>query len=188
MSDSLVAGPADHVAISVADFEGMTEWYKTTFGLREDVRDRLDIPEAGIKGSLLMGPNGFRLEILSREGSERHSGGHKDPVAAVLDRGYLHWGFLVADLDTALDRLEAAGAKVTHPKDELRSHNVRFAIFEDPGGQHDRDHRAGGRQSGRCRSLVAPALSPGRQRGHCRIGRRRLTRRAPRRLTAKSPS
>lgn len=134
MSDSLVAGPADHLALSVADFEGMTEWYKTTFGLCEDVADRLDIPEVGIKGSLLMGPNGFRLEILSREGSQRHSGGHTDPTAAVLDRGYLHWGFLVSDLDTALDRLEAAGAKVTHPKDTLPSHNVRFAIFEDPEG------------------------------------------------------
>lgn len=134
MSDSLVAGPADHMAISVADFEGMTAWYKTTFGLTEDVADRLDIPSVGIKGSLLMGPNGFRLEILSREGSERHSGGHEDPTAAVLDQGYLHWGFLVTDLDTALERLEAAGAKVTHPKDELPSHNVLFAIFEDPEG------------------------------------------------------
>lgn len=134
MSDSLVAGPADHVALSVADFEAMTEWYKKAFGLHEDVADRLDLPEVGIKGSLLMGPNGFRLEILSREGSERHSGGHTDPTAAVLDRGYLHWGFLVSDLDIALDRLEAAGAKVTHPKDELPSHNVRFAIFEDPEG------------------------------------------------------
>ncbi|MGH7863279.1 MAG: VOC family protein [Candidatus Dormibacteraceae bacterium] len=134
MNDSLVAGPADHLAISVADFEGMTDWYKKTFGLREDVADRLDIPEVGIKGSLLMGPNGFRLEILWREGSQRHSGGHSDPTAAVLDRGYLHWGFLVSDLETALDRLGAAGAKITHPKDTLPSHNVRFAIFEDPEG------------------------------------------------------
>ncbi|HEX3803107.1 MAG TPA: VOC family protein [Solirubrobacteraceae bacterium] len=134
MSDSLVAGPADHVAISVANFEAMTEWYKTTFGLTEDLADRLDIPAAGIKGSLLMGPNGFRLEILSREGSVKHSGGHQDPTAAVLDQGYLHWGFLVSDLDAALARLEASGAKVTHPKDELPSHNVLFAIFEDPEG------------------------------------------------------
>lgn len=134
MHDSLVAGPADHMAISVADFEGMTEWYRTTFGLREDPADRLDLPAVGIKGSLLMGPNGFRLEILSRTGSVRHSGGHTDPTAAVLDQGYLHWGFLVSDLDSALARLQAAGAKVTHPKDELPSHNVLFAIFEDPEG------------------------------------------------------
>jgi catechol 2,3-dioxygenase-like lactoylglutathione lyase family enzyme len=134
MSESLVAGPADHMAISVADFEGMTEWYKTAFGLTEDLADRLDIPEAGIRGALLMGPNGFRLEILSREGSVRRSGGHPNPTAAVLDQGYLHWGFLVADLDAALARLEAAGAKVTHAKDELPSHNVLFAIFEDPEG------------------------------------------------------
>ena len=134
MSDSLVAGPADHVAISVVDFEGMTEWYKTTFGLAEDRADRLDIPSAGVKGSLLMGPNGFRLEILSREGSVKPSGGPKDPTAAVQDPGYLHWGFLVTDLDAALVRLEAAGATITHPKDGLPSHNVLFAIFEDPEG------------------------------------------------------
>jgi catechol 2,3-dioxygenase-like lactoylglutathione lyase family enzyme len=134
MTESLVAGPADHVCISVADFEGMTQWYKETFGLEEDLADRLDIPEAGIKGSLLMGPNGFRLEILSRTGSVRHSGGHADPVMAVLDQGYLHWGFLVTDLDAALTRLESAGAKITYPKDKLLSHNVLFAIFEDPEG------------------------------------------------------
>ncbi len=136
MTDSLVAGPADHMCISVADFEGMVKWYKETFGLDEDVADRFEVPESQIKGALLMGPNGFRIEILWREGSVRHSGGHTDPVAAVLDQGYLHWGFLVADLDAALVRIQAAGAKITHPKAEMASHNVLFAIFEDPEGNN----------------------------------------------------
>lgn len=134
MSDSVVAGPVDHVAISVADLEGMTEWYKRALGLEEDIADRMAIPEQGVRGSLLMGPRGFRLEILSRPDSTRRDPPHTDTIEALRDQGYHHWGFLVADLDAALARLQAAGATLVHRKAELASHNALFAIVADPEG------------------------------------------------------
>ena len=97
MSESLVAGPADHMAISVADFEGMTEWYKTTFGLKEDVADRLNIPEAGIKGSLLMGPNGFRLELTTPTVPKATMDDHAQHARADLDAWTKQKAQLLAD-------------------------------------------------------------------------------------------
>jgi catechol 2,3-dioxygenase-like lactoylglutathione lyase family enzyme len=134
MRDSVVAGPADHVAISVSDFEGMTEWYKEALGLEEDLVDRFEVPSEGVKGSLLMGPNGFRIEVLARPKSVRRTGGYEDPTTALLDQGYHHWGFLVADLDSALAHLVSVGAAVVHPKDEMPTHNVLFAMIADPEG------------------------------------------------------
>lgn len=134
MAISVVAGPSDHMALSVDDFEGMTEWYKEALGLEEDLADRFEVPGEGVKGSLLMGPNGFRIEILARPNSERHGGGHPDPTTALLDQGYHHWGFLTADLDGALAHLQSVGASVVHPKDEMPTHNVLFAMIADPEG------------------------------------------------------
>lgn len=134
MGYSVVAGPSDHMAISVADFDGMTEWYKAALGLEEDPADRFEVPSEGVRGSLLMGPNGFRIEILARPNSARHGGGHPNPTAALLDQGYHHWGFLTADLDEALAHLQSVGAKVVHQKDEMPSHNVLFAMITDPEG------------------------------------------------------
>jgi lactoylglutathione lyase len=132
--ESVVAGPADHTALSVADFEGMTEWYKRALGLQEDLADRFEVPAEGVRGALLMGPNGFRIEILARPDSARPGGGHENPTVALRDQGYHHWGFLVADLEAALAHLEAVGAKVVHPHDEMASHNVHFAMIADPEG------------------------------------------------------
>jgi len=134
MSDSLLSGPVDHVGISVSDFEAQVEWYKQAFALEEDVAERLEIPEDGIKVALLSGPNGFRLEMMWRQDSVRRASDYKDPVAALLDQGYHHWAFTVTDLDAALARLQAAGARLAWPKNEIRSHNVLYAHVLDPEG------------------------------------------------------
>jgi catechol 2,3-dioxygenase-like lactoylglutathione lyase family enzyme len=124
----------DHVGISVSNFEGTVEWYKAAFGLHEDPSDRLDDPEEGIRVALLSGDNGFRLEIMSKEGSVRRASDYKDPVGGLLDQGYHHWAFTVTDLDAALEQLVAAGATLAWPKHEIRSHNVLYGHILDPEG------------------------------------------------------
>lgn len=132
MSDSVLTGAIDHVGVSVSDFDGMVQWYKDAFGLHENESERLYV-EDGIKVALLSGPDGFRLEIMSRPGSER-GGRHEGPVEQLLSQGYHHWAFMVTDLDAAFSRLTAAGATVAYPKHEIREISVKYGYVTDPEG------------------------------------------------------
>jgi catechol 2,3-dioxygenase-like lactoylglutathione lyase family enzyme len=122
-----------HLAISVADFDAQVRWYKEALGLHEDESERLYVDEPPMQVALLRADNGFCIELIQREGSQRAIS-HDDPVEAVLDQGYHHWALQVDDLDAAIARLERAGARRIGPRQEYRSHLVRIDFVTDPEG------------------------------------------------------
>lgn len=107
-SPPLAAEPL-FTALSVDDADASAAWYGKVFGF-EVVRE-VDLDEREIKIRLLRGPAGF-LELVE-QGSARSL----SEVAPDLGRrhqlhGVFKTGFLVPDLDAAMERLTALGVSV----------------------------------------------------------------------------
>jgi glyoxylase I family protein len=99
----------DHVGLGVADLEAATGWYCTAFGLRVELRLRVDPVDLDIV-MLIHDGYGYRLELLYRPGGVAAEP-VGSPAAAVLRRGFGHAAFGVPDVASAFDRLLALGAR-----------------------------------------------------------------------------
>lgn len=122
----------DHVGISVADLEGMTDWYRRALGL--EVRQSGEIPGAGIRTALLADTEGtWAIELLHRPGSTRSSR-TATPDEAVLAQGYGHLCLRVADIDAAHRDLVVAGAASLVVPQDARRPGARLAYVTDPEG------------------------------------------------------
>src|SRR3989442_1154827 len=78
----------DHVGIDVPDIEHYTRWYSEAFDLTPEFE--FSIPEAGLRGILLLSPDDWRLELFERKGS-RPSGRAADPIDQHLTLGITHF-------------------------------------------------------------------------------------------------
>jgi catechol 2,3-dioxygenase-like lactoylglutathione lyase family enzyme len=124
-------GVFDHVGLNVADLAGMTRWYAAALGL--EVEFEFALEQFAFRGAILRSPSGYRLELLSREGS---AAGMQpaDPVQAALTRGYSHFALDVPDVDAAYRRLVAAGAGERMSPRPSPEPGVRMAYVADPEG------------------------------------------------------
>lgn len=121
----------DHVGINVADLPAMTEWYAAALELK--VEFEFALPERGFSGVMLLSGQGYRIELLHRDGNR---GGLQagDPVEAALTRGFGHFALDVPDVDTAYADLLAAGAGVRMSPRPSPEPGVRMAYVADPEG------------------------------------------------------
>jgi catechol 2,3-dioxygenase-like lactoylglutathione lyase family enzyme len=121
-----------HVSLSVADLDAQERWYRTAFGL-EDVEERLDLPEVGVRTAILSDGAGQRIEFAERAGSEPVAA--PDPFAATARQTFTHLALQVADLDAAFRRLtgKCAAVGVVEPGPGA-SEGVRYAYVHDPEG------------------------------------------------------
>src|SRR5918996_568158 len=98
----------DHVGLNVADLAAMVAWYAEALDLK--VEFEFALPEFAFTGAMLISPEGYRVELLHRDGSSPglQAG---SPVDAALTRGYSHFALDVADpegnLIELLDRTAA---------------------------------------------------------------------------------
>ena len=99
-------GRLNHVAIAVPDLAAAADQYRVVLGA--SVGGAVDQPAHGVTVVFVDLPN-TRIELL-------HPLGANSPIAAFLARnpagGIHHLCYEVADIDTACDRLTAAGARV----------------------------------------------------------------------------
>ena len=99
-------GRLNHVAIAVRDIAKASQVYKTTLGA--EVSETVPQHEHGVSTVFITLPN-TKIELLEPLGE-------KSPIAAFLERnpagGIHHLCYEVADIRSARDRLEAAGARV----------------------------------------------------------------------------
>ncbi|MDQ1428560.1 MAG: methylmalonyl-CoA/ethylmalonyl-CoA epimerase [Acidimicrobiaceae bacterium] len=111
----------DHVAIAVADLDAAVAWYQTMFGATVAHRERID--SDGVEEALLRVADSY-IQLLTPTAPD-------SPVARFLDRhgeGIHHVGYRVADVATALARLQAEGARVIDaaPRPGSRGTTVAF--------------------------------------------------------------
>ena len=129
LPDELVTGATlDHVAVSVADLDVQIEFYRNGFGFQVEMR--ADFPAIDTKTALLLLGEGLRVELVSSAGSVPH------PVATPIDgartQSYFHVAIAVDNLESALDRVIAAGATAVSPPAAAMRPGVRYAYLLDP--------------------------------------------------------
>jgi lactoylglutathione lyase len=119
----------DHVGLSVDDLDGMTAWWSTVLGARLEYT--VDRPAVPMRAAVLVDPDGFRLELLHREGSGR---GHDrwDVGTSLLTHGYGHVALGVDDVDATYARLLGHGAAAVLPPGQGSQPGMRFAFVADP--------------------------------------------------------
>lgn len=120
----------DHVGLTVADLEAMTDWYAAAFDLTNEFEFAL--PEVDFRGVMLRG-DGFRVELLARAGS-RSGLQAANPVEAALTHGFGHIAFDVPEVDAAYDRLLELGASDRMSPRPSPEPGVRMAYVADPEG------------------------------------------------------
>jgi methylmalonyl-CoA/ethylmalonyl-CoA epimerase len=124
---------ADHVCFGVDDMEGAIAWYGRVLGFQ--VEKRWTVTELpGRDLAYLIGPDGFRLELVSGGNGPRSPSGESfaDHLGV---RGANHLCFSVADVDAAVAAIEAEGVSPFFPATDYPvGAERRIAFFKDMEG------------------------------------------------------
>jgi lactoylglutathione lyase len=122
----------DHVGVNVADLDAAEQWYCGAFGLRRELRLRVEPIELDI--AMLRHPElGHRVELLHRAGLA-DTPRAADPAAAALLPGFSHLAFDVRQLDAEHARLVAHGAREVMAPQPSPEPGVRMSYLADPDG------------------------------------------------------
>jgi catechol 2,3-dioxygenase-like lactoylglutathione lyase family enzyme len=120
-----------HVGLSVADLDEAEHWYGRAFGM-DEVVERVELPEPPVRTVVLRAPNGLRIELIERAGSQGRS--FADPLEAASTRGFGHWALEVDDLAQTYGELTSLGAEPVWPPADGATRGTRFAYVRDPEG------------------------------------------------------
>lgn len=121
----------DHCGLNVRDLDKATAWYCDALDLR--VVERGGVEAAGFRFAMLLAPDGFRLELLSRTGSARGLTA-ADPLEAALTEGYGHVALEAEDLDALFEHLRGKGATPIWEPRPAPVPGARMAWLRDPEG------------------------------------------------------
>src|SRR3712207_5995983 len=122
-------GRIDHMGVAVADLDEAVDLYATVYGM--PLVHRETVHEQGVEAVLFdVGEN--HVELLSPLADET-------PVGRFLARrgaGLHHVAYQVADIESALRRLEEAGVRMNDrsPRTGIRDSRVAFVPPSAPGG------------------------------------------------------
>jgi len=117
-----------HIAIAVRDLDSALEFYRDALGL--DVIERREMPEEGVEIAFLPTGEG-EIELLRPLGE-------KSGVARFLEKrgeGLHHICLVVEDIEAAMERLRAAGARLLSEEPRTGAHGTRY-VFIHPKSTH----------------------------------------------------
>jgi methylmalonyl-CoA/ethylmalonyl-CoA epimerase len=119
-----VSSSIHHIAIAVHDLDAALGFYRDTLGL--EMAERREVPEEGVEIAFLPAGEG-EIELLRP--LDEASG-----VAHFLEKrgeGLHHVCLAVDDIDAAVERLRAAGARLLGAEPRVNAHGVRY-VFVHP--------------------------------------------------------
>lgn len=117
-----------HVAIVVRDLDAALKFYRDALGL--EMTERREAPEEGVEIAFLPAGEG-EIELLRPLSDE---GG----IARFLEKrgeGLHHVCLAVADVEAAMERLQAAGAQLLSEEPRVNVHGTRY-VFVHPKSTH----------------------------------------------------
>lgn len=118
-----------HVALSVADLDRSSEFYRTALGM--EVQLAFELP--GFKAAMLATPDGMRVELFQAEGSTR-SIDSSGPLEVMKTQGYTHFALEVERVEASYGALMAAGATSVWDPRESPEPGMTMAFVQDPDG------------------------------------------------------
>lgn len=113
-----------HIAIAVHDLDAALAFYRDALGL--DVTERREVPEEGVEIAFLPAGGG-EIELL--QPLDEASG-----VASFLEKrgeGLHHVCLAVEDIEGAMERLRAGGARLLSEEPRVDAHGTRY-VFVHP--------------------------------------------------------
>ena len=117
-----------HIAIAVHDLDAALAFYRDGLGL--EMTERHKVPQEGVEVAFLPAGEG-KIELLQPLDEE---GG----VARFLEKhgeGLHHVCLAVKDIEAAMERLRAAGARLLSKEPRVNVHDTRY-IFVHPRSTH----------------------------------------------------
>ena len=117
-----------HIAIAVHDLDAALAFYRDGLGL--EMTERREVPEEGVEIAFLSAGEG-EIEMVRPLGEE---GG----VARFLEKrgeGLHHICLAVEDIETAMERLRTAGARLLSKEPRVNTHGTRY-VFVHPRSTH----------------------------------------------------
>ena len=129
----LPASPAlrlNNVALAVANLETMIGWYQNALGLHVEARGHFDPVSADF--AMLTG-NGFRLELVSRVGSEHRPADRSAPPQHLNALGWKAIVLETDDLAVTTAALTAQGAEIVWAEQQLTP-TLASTMVRDPEG------------------------------------------------------
>src|SRR5262245_48946596 len=118
----------DHIGIAVKSLTDAVKVYEDVIGLKVSSYDQVD--EQGVRVAML--PAGdSRIELLEPITAD-------SPIEKFMSKrgeGIHHIALRVDDIEAALDRFKAAGARLIDSKPRVGAHNTRIA-FVHPASTH----------------------------------------------------
>jgi len=119
----------DHVGLSVAALEAMAQWYAQALGAVEEYR--VERPAIALRAIVLVDAEGFRLELLHREGSAACHG-PESVGESLLRHGFGHLALRVDDVHEAYSRLLDLRAEPVMPPGPGSQPGMVIAFVADP--------------------------------------------------------
>jgi len=117
-----------HIAIVVRDLDAALALYRDTLGL--EMTERREVPAEGVEIAFLPAGEG-EIELLRP--LDKESG-----VARFLEKrgeGLHHICLVVEDVETAMERLQEAGAQLLSEEPRVDEHGTRY-VFVHPKSAH----------------------------------------------------
>ena len=122
-----------HYCVVVPDLEEAVRWYSEMLDF-DVVERRFGFPEAGTEIAHLVNDGGIRIELIAREGSVAGPDAGRDVFDALLVQGSKHIGFLVEDMEAAVDELRRRGVEFVMEPNAVEPAGVTNFWIRDPGG------------------------------------------------------
>jgi catechol 2,3-dioxygenase-like lactoylglutathione lyase family enzyme len=105
---STIRAVVDHAGVSVADLEVSELFYRDVLGF-DVVEDRFAFVQHELKGVVLTNPQGARVELFERQGSEPTGPHHQ--IESTRKQGWFQFALAVPDLAQTFAAVVAAGAE-----------------------------------------------------------------------------
>ncbi len=121
----------DHAGVSVADLARSERFYRDVLGF-DVVEDRFAFEEHELRGVVLTNPQGARVELFERKGSQP-SGPHHQ-IESTRRQGWFQFALAVPDIAQSFAAVVAAGAQSSLEPTTAPDGVSLVAFVRDPDG------------------------------------------------------
>ena len=132
MADSsTIRAVVDHAGVSVANLERSEQFYREVLGF-DVVEDRFAFEEHELKGVVLTNPQGARVELFERQGSQPTGPHHQ--IESTRRQGWFQFALAVPDIAQTFAAVVAAGAQPSLAPTTAPDGVSLVAFVRDPDG------------------------------------------------------